>query len=133
MRTSQIVAVDHVVLEGGPACEPDLVWLYQDVVGLRQLRAGTEGLATASDEAWLRFRSGNLELRYRLVPRPALETVACRLVVEVASLPEAMEAMEERGVAFDRLRGLNFTDRRVSLLDPGGNRIEIKQHWPGAF
>ncbi len=133
MRTSQIVAVDHVVMEGGPACQPDLVWLYQDVIGLSPPGAGVGGFAAASDEVWLRFRSGNLELRYRLVPRPRLDPVGCRLVVEVVSLPQAMEAIEERGFAFEHLRGLNFTDRRVSMLDPGGNRIEIKQHWPGAF
>ncbi len=133
MRTSQIVAVDHVVLEGSPACEPDLVWLYQEVVGLSPLGADAGGFATASDEVWLRFRSGNLELRYRLVARPKLDPVACRLLVEVASLSQAAEALEERGLAFEHLRGLNFTDRRLSMLDPGGNRIEIKQHWPGAF
>jgi hypothetical protein len=133
MRTSQIVAVDHVVLEGGPDAAADLVWLYQDVVGLRRLDEQTTPSAADVVESWLCFRSGDLELRYRLRPRPSVESVACRLVVEVTSLPQAVEALEDRRMPFERLRGLNFTDRRVSLLDPAGNRIEIKQHWPGAF
>jgi hypothetical protein len=126
MRPSLIVAVDHVDMEGPPGAEADLVWLYRDVVGL-------QNLAWAETSAGLRFRSGNIELRYHLLSAPATESVACRLTVEVPSVIEVARQFEDRSWSFQWLRGLSRTDRRLSFLDPGGNRVEIKQHWPWWF
>lgn len=129
MRLSQIVAVDHVELEGVPGAVGDLLWLYQDLVGLT-LMASESVEPTGPPGTLLRFRSGNIELRYRLRPDPVVEPVACRLTVEVPLLGRIEAVLLERSWPYQRLRGLRRTDRRLSLLDPGGNRIEIKQHWP---
>ena len=127
MGLSQIVAVDHVNLQADPGVEPDLVWLYRDVVGLALIEA------SSTERPCVRFKSGDIELRYGLVPEPNLEPVACRLTVEVPSLTLAEASLIERGIQFERIRGLNHTDRRYSLLDPAGNRIEIKQQWLQRF
>ncbi len=129
MRLSQIVAVDHVELEGVPGAVTDLLWLYQDLVGLT-LMASESVEPAAPPGTLLRFRSGNIELRYRLRSDPVVEAVACRLTVEVPLLGRIEAVLLERSWPYQRLRGLSRTDRRLSLLDPGGNRIEIKQHWP---
>ncbi|UCG17613.1 MAG: hypothetical protein JSV19_06190 [Phycisphaerales bacterium] len=132
MRFSQIVAVDHVALEASPGAAPDLVWLYSEVVGLGLIDEGpSEGRAGGSPR--IRFRSGDIELRYALVSDPVLEPVACRLTVEVPSLATVEESLSGRAIRVERIRGLRYTDRRLCLLDPGGNRITIRQQWPAWF
>ena len=127
MGSGQIIAVDHVELEGAPGLEPELVAFYCDVGQLPRV----EG--PLGEPPRLRFRSGQIELRYALVPTPRLSPVACRLVVAVPRLREARQLLDERKVAYERIRGLGFTDRRLSLLDPAGNRVEFKQDWPRTF
>lgn len=133
MRFSQIVAVDHVALEASPGAAPDLVWLYSDVVGLDLIDEWTGDGGVGGGPSRIRFRSGDIELRYALVSDPVLEPVACRLTVEVPSLAAVEESLSERAIHVERIRGLHYTDRRLCLLDPGGNRIRIKQQWPAWF
>jgi hypothetical protein len=122
MQPSQIVAVQDVELEGRPGAKEALIWLYRDVVGLAlDERDAEEGLC---------FRSGPIALWYRLVDEPRLATVPCRLVVEVRSLWDVRGQLDERGSSYTMMRGFAWTDRRLSMLDPAGNRIEMKQHWP---
>jgi hypothetical protein len=95
--------------------------------------AGLECVEDSDGEAavpLLRFRSERIELRIRLVERPHLEPVTCRVVLLVASLARAAELLTEQKMDFTRIRGIQYTDRRLSLLDPGGNRVELKQAWP---
>ena len=135
MRPSQIVAVDHVELEGSPAAESDLLWLYAEMVGLARMESwpAGEGDDPEGFGPRLRFRSGNIELRYHLRPDPETESVACRLTVAVPSLAFLESVLQERSWEYQRIRGLGHTDRRLSMLDPAGNRIEIKQDWPWSF
>jgi hypothetical protein len=77
----------------------------------------------------LRFRSARVELRILLKPDPDVDPVRRRAVVSVRSLEAVAATLDERGMAYTRLSGLTWTDRRLSLLDPGGNRVELKQEW----
>ncbi|MCO6436995.1 MAG: hypothetical protein J5J06_07900 [Phycisphaerae bacterium] len=124
MIESRIVAVDHVHLEASPeACE-NLRWFYGELAGLTDLQP----------DEWqgelLRFKSERIELRIRLTPEPRLEQIAHTATILVDSLDLACEQLLERRIAFDRLSNVAFTDRRISLLDPGGNRVAFKQRWP---
>ena len=121
MRPSQINALERIVLEALPGVEQQLIWFYRDLVGLRLLRPSTGDV--------LRFRSALVELR--IVPRevPRVEPIRRRALVSVHCLAAAAEALEERGIPFTLLSGVTWTDRRVSVVDPGGNRVELKQEW----
>lgn len=124
MKPSRIQAVDHVNMEAPLGVEDGLRWFYGEVVGLEEIppARGTEPV--------LCFRSGNLELRIRLLPRPNVDPMDGRLTLMVQFLSEAKRLLDERHVSYEPLHGLDWTDRRVSLLDPGGNRVELKQQWP---
>jgi hypothetical protein len=106
------------------------VWLYRDVIGLKLVPPPFDA---REYDSRLRFRSGDIELRYQLRQSPETEPLACRLVVKAASLHSTQTALRARRIVFVRLRGMDGTDRRLSMLDPAGNRIEVKQDWPWWF
>ncbi|HEY3246589.1 MAG TPA: VOC family protein [Phycisphaerae bacterium] len=124
LHSAHVQAVDNVHLEAPPQCADDLRWFYADLVGLECVEEALAGAGSI-----LRFRSERIELHLRLTPEPQLEPVACRAVLLVPSLAAAAERLSERKIAFVRINGIQYTDRRLSLLDPGGNRIELKQAW----
>ena len=123
MRESRILAVNHVELYAHTGCEEELLWFYTGLVGLEVI---DEPLQTPPR---LRFRSAEIELRYGLVTRPRIERVAHRATLLVDSLPKARALLDEAGTPYVAITGTAFTDRWLSLLDPGGNRVAIRQAW----
>ena len=126
MKPSRIHAVDHVHLEAPHGARDALDWFYVEVGGLDAL----PGRGPNPDQ--LRYRSERLELRIALRERPKIEAVACRLTLLVPCLARVGDQLEERGVSYERLTGITFTDRRLGMHDPGGNRVELKLGWPYA-
>lgn len=126
MHDSRILAVDHVHLDVPSGLTEKLVWFYGEVGGLAQVVRG-------GDEPFiLRFRSGRLEIRFREWDDPAIDGMACRVTILVDSLSAVRELLEEADVEYSRLSGTLETDRRLSVLDPAGYRVELKQWWPFA-
>lgn len=78
----------------------------------------------------IRFRSDRMELRIKVTEDPDIEPIACRAYFEVPFLNEVMEDLEERKYPHELFRGLRYTDRHVSLLDPAGNRVILRRYWP---
>ena len=126
MNESWIQAVDHVHLQAGLGLEDDLEWFYGEVAQLDCLPRDPES------PGQVRFRSHRLELRIELCERPLIEAVACRVTLRVASLEDTTAALAERAVPFEPQTSTMWTDRRLEVLDPGGNRVAFKQEWPFA-
>ena len=125
MRPSQINAINRVAMEAPAGVEEELRWFYGDLVGLERVSPG-------QDAGELGFRSAQVELRIAIKPEPRIEPNRRRALISVGSLRWVTEQLDGRGLAYIRLSGLNRTDRRISLLDPAGNRVELKQEWrPG--
>ncbi len=122
MRPSQIIAIDRVRMEAPLPARDRLVWFYSEVVGLA-LRDDS------ADGACLRFHSAQLELHIDLVANPRVDVNRRKAVLSVRSLDATLAALDESGIACRPTSGWAWTDRRVSLLDPGGNRVELKQEW----
>lgn len=125
MRSSRIQAVDHVRLDAPRGVDADLRWFYGEVV---QLEECTDPPA---ESASLRFRSEQLELRFRLRDDPRVEPIAYRVTIAVPCLQEVAHQLVERGFPVQRLSGLSYTDRRLATQDPAGNRVLLKQMWRG--
>lgn len=87
-------------------------------------------VAAVADAAELRFRSGKIDLTVRLSADRTLESVPYRVTIGVPDLDAVMARLDERRVSYQRFHGLDFSDRRIGLLDPAGNRIYLKQDWP---
>ncbi len=122
MRPSQIQAVDHIVMEAHPSTQEGLIWFYRDLVGLELSADYAEGLM-------LSFQSARIRLEIRLMESPRVHENGCRLVVSVRDLEWVGKVLEAERIAYQPLSGMTWTDRRLTLLDPGGNRVELKQEW----
>ncbi len=122
MRPSQINAIDRIELEAAPQARDELIWFYRDLVEL-------EIDESSSDDTVLRFRSARVELRIKLIENPRLDSVRRRALISVRSVIATAEVLDERHLEYTRVTGFNWSDRRLSLLDPGGNRVELKQEW----
>jgi len=122
MRPSQINAIERIVLEAPQDATEDLCWFYGDLVGLTLVSAAVYA-------GPLLFRSAGVELRIEIKSAPRIEPTRRRALISVQSLTWVIERLEERRIAYTRVSGIDWTDRRVSLLDPAGNRVELKQEW----
>ena len=121
MRQSRIQAVDHVNIESPCGLDEALRWFYTEIAELQEqpLDAGLcPGIC---------FRSVRIELRIRYSDEPQIESVDCRVILGVNSVDEASERLTERKTPFQRLSGLSMSDRRIQVLDPAGNRVELRQ------
>ena len=121
MRHSRIQAVDHVNIESPFGLDDKLRWFYGEVAELE------ERPPDAKMGAGICFRSERIELRIRFSPEPRIESVECRVLVGVSSIDEAAERLVERKTPFQPLSGLAGSDRRIQVLDPAGNRVELRQ------
>jgi len=124
----RLIAVDHVELEAEPQREADLLWFYGELIGLRLTEGDQSG--DTQQTRTLRFRSDRWELRVRLVASPAIEAIACRACFEVRNFAAIRDALDEKRWEYEYVRGLRYTERHLSLLDPAGNRVIIRRHWP---
>lgn len=123
-RESRIIAVDHVNLEAPPGLRDQLTFTYVELGQLDPLPWTAQ-----DDTAGLRFGSEGIELWIREREAPRIEAIKPRIRIAVDKLADVEAALEERHIEFDRVSGIGITDRRVSLLDPAGNRLEFKQAW----
>ncbi len=130
MKESRIVAVDHVCLEALLGLDDELMWFYSELLDLDVVVGNLTGVASGIDDTWLRFRSGRIELRFRIVDDPDIDAVDCCATILVPSLLAVQEVLNERRVRYHRFTGMVYSDRRIGLLDPAGNRVELKQQWP---
>ena len=124
MKPSGIQAIDHIRVEAQYGREEELIDFYTEVGGLEYVEDGE------ADSATLCFRSAQLSLHIRMVDNPQVDSVARRMTLAVDSLAKASKLLEERSVPYLRLPGLWYTDTRLSVCDPAGHRVELKQQWP---
>jgi hypothetical protein len=123
MKPSRLVAVENLAMIVPPGSQTELRWFYGEVCKLTDI---------STNDSQLIFQSELLELRIGFSIDARIDPIPRRLTIAVPSLREAMEQLTERGIGFDRLSGFAITDRRVSVNDPSGNRVELKQEWPEA-
>lgn len=121
-QRGRLNAVANVELEARPGIEQQFVWFYGEFVGLRIV----DPSETIDGVPVLRFKSDRVELRIRFVAEPRIESIDHRVNLGVPSLEAAAMVLEERKHPFDWMHGIAATDRALSLLDPGGNRVMIR-------
>ncbi|UCF34178.1 MAG: hypothetical protein JSV78_02515 [Phycisphaerales bacterium] len=123
-KLSRIQAVDHIHIEATLECAEELRWFYGELAGLEEVQEdGVEATV-------LRFRSAQVEIHIHLVEEPEIETVDERVTVAVPSFAAVKQELQERRVPFQLIRGVTWTDQRLSLLDPAGNRVALRREWP---
>jgi len=125
MEPSRIQAVDHVNLEAPYGVDEGMRWFYAEVAVLEEV--------SCDDPAPNRlcFISRQIELRVNFVDSPDIDPLEPRVTIFVPSLSEVAERLEERSVPYTTLTGLMYTDRRLEVHDPAGNRVVLKQETHG--
>ena len=123
MYESRIQAIDHVHLEAPPGVVEALRRFYREVTMLEEARSA------AADGGTVVFRSGRIELRFRLTVRPRIEPERCRLTVAVPSLEEAIERLRHLHRPVVLLRGLCWSERQLRTRDPAGHLVALKRQW----
>lgn len=121
MKPSRIQAVDTVHLESLPEFEAELKWFYGELADL------PETTHERSGEACLAFKSEQIELLIRLCRDPGIDANSLRVTIAVASLDWVEEQLLDRSRPFHRLSGIVRSDQSIDILDPGGNRVHLKQ------
>lgn len=118
-------AIDDVHIEGPRNVQDALLWFYGELVGLQ--------LCENDSPNRLLFKSDRLRLSIAMCTGPSIEGVAHRVHCLVASLEQIAEELEQRHHEFQWIRGLQFTDRAISLLDPAGNRVMLRPKYSAAL
>ncbi|HOJ75196.1 MAG TPA: hypothetical protein PLL65_14825 [Phycisphaerae bacterium] len=123
----RLLAINDVHMTAPRSVREALCELYADVLGL-------EVLAGGDDETCLRFRGqprSGPRLIIELVETPEEKPMRRQALLQVeGSLAPYAEALTERRIEFEWSRGWFFFDRRIGLLDPGANWIELVSSHP---
>jgi len=120
METPRLIAIDDVRLAAPPDLATQVAEFYTTVIGLRIV-------APRPEEPTLIFR-GYSAVKPRLVVELTAEPQASLrglVQVQVASLEPAQEKVVKRGLEAWSTQNLSFFDRRLTILDPAGNRVEL--------
>jgi catechol 2,3-dioxygenase-like lactoylglutathione lyase family enzyme len=121
MNPPRLLAIEDVHLAAPAGLRDDLVEFYVDLMGFELLEDGQD-----PDRITLRGlpRSGP-RLIIDFVEAAGEKPMRRRALLQVDGLGRYADALAERRIAFERVRGWFFFDRRIGLLDPGGNWIEL--------
>jgi catechol 2,3-dioxygenase-like lactoylglutathione lyase family enzyme len=121
MNPPRLLAIENVHLTAPAASRAALVEFYVDLLGFEHLDD-----ADGPDRVKLRGlpRSGP-RLLIDLVEEPADKPMRRRALLQVDGLGQYAEALKDRRIPYEWVRGWFFFDRRICLLDPGGNWIEL--------
>lgn len=126
MDVPRILAIDDVHLTAAPAQREDVFAFYTEVIGL-------DPLESASSEETVVFRAfprSGPRLIVRLTHESGERPPRRALLVQVASLTDLAESLTERRTQFEWSRGWFWCDRRLSVVDPGGNWVELVMSHP---
>jgi catechol 2,3-dioxygenase-like lactoylglutathione lyase family enzyme len=120
METPRLVAIDDVRLAAPPDLATQVAEFYTTVIGLQMV-------APRPEEPTLVFRgysSAKPRLRILLTtaPPPGLRG---HVQVQVAALEPVQDLVADRGLEAWTTQNLSFFDRRLRILDPAGNRVEL--------
>jgi hypothetical protein len=116
----RIQAISHVRIEARPGMEAVLHSFYAHLLGMMPVE-GERGTVC--------FQTKRLQLRILLTPEALGSPMRRRLVLEIPSLDRLREQLDELQIEYEWHEGMALTERRVFVLDPAENRVELKQTW----
>lgn len=116
----RILAIDDVRLTAPPGAFDGIRSLYVELLGLEEVTAEAAGVLVLRGLP----RSGP-RLIVELLEQVADKPMRRQAVLQVKTLTPYADVLTERRIPFEWSSGWFFFDRRLGLLDPGGNWIEL--------
>lgn len=108
-------------MEAGPGVAEELTFFYADVLGLEPVDG---------ERGTLCFETQRMQVRFVITPDAEPSPMRRRLVLQISSLERMRGRLDEFEVNYEWHQGMQYTDRRIDVLDPADNRIELRQSWP---
>lgn len=121
MDLPRLLAVNHVNLTAASGSREAVQRFYADLLGF-------EPVPDESDGYLLVFRGqprSGPRLMVRLTPDLPDKPMRRQALVQVKALTPYAELLSDHRIAFEWSSGWFYFDRRIGVLDPGGNWIEL--------
>jgi len=121
METPRILAIDDVHLWSPPNALEETQGFYVDLLGFDRIPEDTGAEA-------MRFRGrprSGPKLVIRLGADPQAAPARRQVLIQVADLVGFAASLGERGISYEEVQGWSFYDRRLTMLDPAGNRVDV--------
>jgi hypothetical protein len=125
MNLSHILAIDDVRLAAVPDLSAEVETFYTKRLGLERLRTAEPDIMVFRGYP----RSGP-RLMVKLTDDLAREPSRRLARIQVKSLDGLLEDIEKESCPREWVRGLSLYERRLSVLDPAGNRLELVESHP---
>ncbi len=122
MDLPRILAITDVCLTAPRDVREALIGFYVDLIGLTQAEAGRE----ACRVCFCGHRRQNPRLVVELAETTDPPSPHHEVTIEVCSLADCAEQMIEHETPFSWVRGWSFYERRLMVLDPGGNGVTLR-------
>ena len=119
--TPCILAIDDVHLFAAPAVAEAIRRFYIELIALDPLPAE----CTENRLAFYGYPRSGPRLFVTLMERPPEPPQKRQLVVQIASLFDLAESLIEQSIPYEWSRGWSYYDRRLCVLDPADNRVEL--------
>lgn len=121
MNPPRLLAIDDVYLTGPVSSRDALVEFYLTLMGFER----GEGDDRADRLLFRGVPRSGPRLIVDLLDEPADKPLRRQALVQVDELGRYAEALAERRVEYGWTRGWFFFDRRIGVLDPAGNWLEL--------
>lgn len=121
MDVPRLLAIDHVNLTASVDLRDAIAEFYIEVVGFERIEAGVP-----AEQIVLRgFPRSGPRLIVNLSETLRGTATRRHALIQVASLEACAEKMAELRIWFEWSQGWFFFSRRLNVVDPGGNLIEL--------
>lgn len=127
MDAPRLLAVNDVHLTAPYGTRDALCRFYGELLGFRRVEAGHED---ALQVTFVGIPRSGPRLIIDLLEVSAAKPMRRQALVQFGTLAPLAEALTERGIVFEWSTGWFFFDRRIGLLDPAGNWIELTSSQP---
>lgn len=120
MTIPRILAIRDVRLIASPTVSTEVESFYTQRLRLERVRPPEPDLFMFRG-----YPASGPRLLIRLTDDPPRGETRRVATLQVGSLKDVVEQLTEVGWDFEFTHGLSFFDRRVSMLDPAGNRLNL--------
>jgi len=124
-RRPRLLAVGPVTIDAQWRLRAETEQFYAVLIGLGWPQVVVE----PSGWGLLAFDLDGPDLRVRLTRRPRIWANRPRVVIEIPDLHGLCCRLRAEDVPYQFMHGWCWTDQRIGLWDPSGNRLEVKRLW----
>jgi len=121
MDNPSLLAIGDVHLATPPSAAAEVIAFYSELIGFEQVTDESSG----PEVTFRGWPHSGPRLIVHVSKEPAARSLGRQVLIRTASLTDLADELSERRIRFVWSRGWSFYDRRLTAVDPGGNRVEL--------